>query len=181
MRRYFIIIGILSFTMSGCSASITNFKDELTGADIVRMSGNKLGGGLGRIELNAQRFEKDGVPSYSLMIVYAGPAYINIEQGQTLFITVDEARNVLNGSGSGKHRFFVSPGLVEETAYYHDVRPDIICEIAYGNCVEVMIHGLKSDISRVFSKRNFKAFQSFLDICSEKDRRLANRIVKDHN
>lgn len=148
----------------GCSATITAFFDEDTSAGFVRMQGNRLAGGITNVELNAQRFEKNDLPSYSLILVYSGPMFLNIGMGSTLILHIDDTPFELSGSGSQLYRTVVSIGLVEEKAFYHDIDPTLFQLLAHAREVTIEIHGEKTVLERHFNYRNFQGFQKFYDL-----------------
>lgn len=149
---------------SGCAAPFANFKDKDTNADITRMNGNRLAGGISYVELNAQRFEKDGIISYSLLVRYAGPIFINIESGKSLVLIIDGLSKEIGGTGSNGHRNILSLGVVEEIAYYHNLEPDLMKQIAYAKKVDVEIHGSAGSLKRYFNTNNFLKFQAFCEL-----------------
>ncbi len=150
--------------VSGCSATITTFFDEDTNAGFVRMKGNRLAGGITNVELNAQRFEKNDRPSYSLILIYSGPVFLNIGVGSTLVLRIDDTRFELSGSGSERYRTVVSVGLVEEKAFYHDVDPTLFKLLAHAREVTIEVHGEKTVLERHFKSRNFQGFKKFYDL-----------------
>jgi len=125
------------------------------------MSGNRLAGGFKTLELNAQRFLKEGNPSFSLFVVYRGPSFMEVAAGQSLVLEIDGRRVELNGRGSKDHRVPISIGLVEETSYYHDVAPDLLRDLASSTEVTVVLRGDSGTLKRRFSKKNFEAFRRF--------------------
>lgn len=173
-RESFHRIGILALCivvnlfLSGCAAPFTSFTDESTTAHIVRMNGDRLAGGISSIQLNAQRFEKEGKVSYSLFIVYSGPTFLIIGPGKSLVLIIDGARHEISGGGSEKHRSVISIGLVEETAYYHDLEPELFYRIASAKKVDVEVHGSDSVVTRSFKKKNFSKFKVFCDLYMDK-------------
>lgn len=173
-RESFHRIGILALCivvnlfLSGCAAPFTSFTDESTTAHIVRMNGDRLAGGISSIQLNAQRFEKEGKVSYSLFIVYSGPTFLIIGPGKSLVLIIDGARHEISGGGSEQHRNVISIGLVEETAYYHDLEPELFYRIASAKKVDVEVHGSDSVVTRSFKKKNFSKFKVFCDLYMDK-------------
>lgn len=154
--------------MTGCSSSLVSFRDGASSADIVRMRGSRLAGGLCFVALNAQRFEKAKTVSYSLFVVYAGPTFLNIDNGRSLVLDIDGQRQELSGQGSERHRAIVSLGLVEEKAYYHDIDPDLIRRLAYAKKVEVMVLGSQDAVRRKFKVEHFRDFRKFYDYATER-------------
>jgi hypothetical protein len=173
-RASFQRIGILAscivvtLYLSGCTAPFTSFTDESTTAHVVRMNGDRLAGGISSIQLNAQRFEKEGKVSYSLFIIYSGPTFLNIGPGKSLVLIIDGQRNEIFGGGSIQHRNVLSIGLVEETAYYHDLDPELFYRIARAKKVDVEIHGSSGVVTRYFKKKNFTKFKVFCDLYMDK-------------
>jgi hypothetical protein len=162
-----LLISVALF-MNGC-ARIASFRDDSTGADIIRLTGNKLTGhGIARVELNVQQYGKKGTFTYSLIVVHAGPQYLDIPEGPSLVVEIDGIRKGISGRGSERHRVFVTPFLVEETAYYHDIDPGLIQSIASAKQVRIEVHGSQGVVRRDFSKINFNKFKEFLDKCSGK-------------
>ena len=155
--------------LCGCTATIRSFHDEATKASIVRLSGNRLAGSIWRLELDTQRHEKAGRISYSLFVVYSAPLLVTIEPGKTLALTIDGRRTEFEGSGSTRHRVLVSPGLVEETAFYHDIDRERIREIAYAHQIIVEVRGSNSVIQRHFTERNFNSFKMFYEDIVSRD------------
>lgn len=156
-----IAFSLMTVVLCGCAASIHSFTDNATSARIVRMSGNKLAGSIWRLELDAQRHEKDGQASFSLFVVYSGPGFLAIEAGKSLVLTIDGRRTEVAGSGSARHREVLSPGLVEETAFYHDIDKELIRQIAYAKRITVEVRGANSVIQRHFEEKNFAIFKEF--------------------
>jgi hypothetical protein len=165
-NRLELLVLCLSATLflSGCAAPFSTFKDEGTNATITRMNGNRLAGGISFVELNAQRFEKEGILSYSFIVRYAGPSFINIEPGKSLVLSIDGLSKELAGSGSKGHRNIVSLGLVEEITYYHNLEPDLIRQIAYAKQVDIEIQGSAGLLKRYFNKKNFLKFKAFCEL-----------------
>jgi len=159
----FVLFSTPFICLSGCASSIVSFTDKTTDAQIVRMSGNRLAGGIAGVELNAQRFEKGNEHSYSLIVIYTGPAFINIKAGKTLVLSIDGIRHEFQGSGSGQNQHIISIGLIEEKAYYHDLTPDIFRMLAYAREVEVEILGSGKIVNRHFKEKNFLNFREFYD------------------
>jgi len=147
--------------LQGCASHFTTFRDPDTNAAITRMVGNRLAGGIPSLELNAQRYEKSGQISYSLIVRYSGMALLEIPAGETLFIIIKENRTALAGKGSEGRRNTLSVGLFEEVAYYHEVDPGIIQMMAEANDVQVEVKGSTSTSKRYFSKNNMLRFQEF--------------------
>jgi len=173
-KLLFLSITTLIFLLvTGCSSSIVVFRDEDTKARFVRMTGSRLDGGLSFVALNAQRFEKAEDVSYSLYVFYAGPIFINIDQGKTLILDIDGEVFELVGNGSERYRTFVVPGLVEEKAYYHDVNLDLIKKLAYAEKVEVMLHGSSKLLKRHLAKRHIEQFREFYEYTTK-------RVVASH-
>ena len=170
-----LCIAIAAFYLAGCAATFSSFTDESTKAHIVRMKGNRLSGGLWRAELDAQRYEKDGLISYSLFVVYTGPLFLNIEPGKSLTLLIDGKSIAIEGSGSERHRLFISPGLVEEIAYYHNIDKELVRSIADAKHVTVEVRGTKSVLERSFKKKNFNNFKEFYRNYLEKDMVSNNR------
>jgi len=162
-------IALLAFHLCGCAATIHSFTDDSTKASIVRMGGNRLAGGLWRLELDAQRHEKGGRVSYSLFVVYCGPGFITMEPGKSLVLTIDGRKAAIEGSGSARHREPIMPGLVEETSFYHDINRELIREIAYAHHITVEVRGMNSVLQRHFTERNFISFRSFYEDIASKD------------
>ena len=162
------ICACFSVIFSACSAHFVSFIDESTNAHIVRMNGNKLAGGISSLSLNVQRFEKDGQTTYSLFIIYSGPFLLNIEPGKTLTVIIDGKPNVINGSGSERHRNRVSPLTVEEIAYYHDIEPGLIRQMAYAKEVKIEVKGSSETMNRYFREKNFARFREFYSQYVEK-------------
>jgi hypothetical protein len=160
----FVLFLMTTLFISECAPSFSTFKDDNSSAMITRMNGNRLAGGISFVELNAQRFEKEGIISYSFILRYAGPTYINIEPGKSLVLIIDGLNKEISGTGSKGHRNIVSLGLVEETAYYHDLEPDLIRQIANANHVDVEIHGSTNILKRYFSKQNLLKFKTFCEL-----------------
>ncbi len=143
---------------------MVSFFDQESRAQISRMSGNRLSGGLTSVELNGQRFDKGAGLSYSLIVVYSGPTFIGIGEGKTLVLIIDGQRLEVAGSGSEKGRTTLSVGLIEEKAYYHDIDPDLIRMLAYAREVEVEIIGTRKTLNRHFKEKNFTNFRRFYDL-----------------
>jgi len=164
-----ILYGLMIlFFITGCAATpIISFTDESTNAHFVRMKDNGLAGGIGLIQLNAQRFEKKGEISFSLFVVYTGPNFIYIGSGKSLMLIIDGQRNELAGMGSEKHRNIIFLGVVEETASYHDIDPDLIRRLANAKQVEVYVKGSTDVLERHFKKINFNNFKNFYSYISE--------------
>jgi hypothetical protein len=169
-RISFNRLGLFAFCLletlllSECAAPFSTFKDEGSNADITRMNGNRLAGGMSFVELNVQRFQKEGMISYSLIVRYAGPTFVNIEPGKSLALIIDGLGKEIDGNGSKGHRNIVSLGLVEEIAYYHNVEPDLVRQIAYAKQVDVEIHGSARLLKRYFNKKNFSKFKAFCEL-----------------
>jgi len=161
MQFLFIVLFMI---ITGCAATITSFTDKDTNAHITRMRGNRLSGGFTSVELNAQRFEKNDAPTYSLIIVYSGPTFISIDSGKTLSLFIDGNQHDLQGKGSSQNRNTISIGLVEEKAYYHEVDPGLIRSLAHAKEVEVEIHGAGKVLKRHFKAKNFFAMREFYDL-----------------
>jgi hypothetical protein len=157
-----LLIAVL--LLPGCAGNFITFKDPDSNANITRMNGNKLSGGITSVELNAQRFEKQGQVSYSLFVRYLGPALIEIPPGETLFIIIKEQHKGISGRGSKGNRHPLSIGLVEEVAYYHDLDPRIIRMIADAEEVQVEVKGSTGKVERYFNKKNFLRFKEFCDL-----------------
>jgi hypothetical protein len=166
------ILFSLAFVMitCGCAATITSFTDDISKADIVRMTGNRLGGELRAVELNVQRYEKKGQISYSLFVVSTGPTLIMIDPGKSLVLEIDGVRKEISGSGSQRHRGVLSLGLAEEVAYYHDVDQELIRSIAYAKKVDVELHGSGKVLNRYFKKKNINNFRLFYDTYIKNDK-----------
>ena len=160
---------VIALFLCGCTATVHSFNDGKTNAHVERMNGNRLSGGVWRLELDAQRYEKAGQATYSLFVIYSGPGFVAIESGKSLSLTIDGRRAEIDGSGSARHREFVLPGLVEETAFYHDIDTEMIREIAYAHEVTVEIKGTNSVLQRYFKEKNFSNFQLFYE----------NIVIKD--
>ncbi|MGD0209807.1 MAG: hypothetical protein ABSC14_02360 [Desulfomonilia bacterium] len=163
MNKIILGIIIILFFITGCGHHTFYyiFTDKGTDAHFVRMRGNKLSGGICLIELDAQRFEKKDQVSYSLFIVYAGPFFINIKSGKSLVLIIDDQRHEISGKGSESHRNIVSPGLVEEKAYYHDIEPDFMRKLAYAKKIEVEVIGSTDVIKRYFEEKNLSNLKEF--------------------
>jgi hypothetical protein len=159
--RLCILSLLITLFLTSCASHLISFRDEETNAYITRMRGNRLAGGFTSVELNAQKFEKEGNLSYSLIIVYSGPAYLNIDPGKSLVLIIDGERHEITGSGSGKHREFVSFGLVEETAYYHDIDPDLIRRISQAKKIDVELHYSTKALKRYLTTKNINRFKEF--------------------
>jgi len=168
MKSSFFIV-LMAFFLCGCAATIHSFHNETNNVRIVRMSGNKLAGGIWRIELDVQRHEKKGRHSYSLFVVYSGPGFVTIESGKSLSLIIDGRRTDIEGGGSVSHRGFILPGLVEETAFYHDIDKGLIREIAYAHQITVEVRGTKAVIQRRFKELNFINFKTFYEDIVLKD------------
>ena len=164
MKNPLSIAVIVLILLSACSARTTSFTDMDSKANISRMSGNRLAGGITTVELNAQRFDKSGTPSFSLIILYSGPTFVNIGPGKTLILLIDGQRLEIAGQGSEKSRNIVSIGLIEEKAYYHDLDPDLIRMLAYAKEVEVEIIGASKVLNRHFKEQNFVNFKEFYEL-----------------
>lgn len=156
-----ILCSFTSFSLSGCASKFISFKDPETNAEITRMSGNRLSGGISLVELNAQRYEKSGDISYSLFIRYAGPSYLEITPGKSLVIIIDGNRFEIIGKGSEDHRNYISIGLVEEIAYYHNMEPEFIRLLCEAYNVHVEVKGSTTSIRRYFNNDNFSKFNEF--------------------
>ena len=165
MKLFSIFTFMILFLLSaGCAATTVSFFDQDSQAYISRMRGNRLAGGITTVELNGQRFDKGGSPSYSLIIVYSGPTFINIGAGKTLVLIIDGQRFEIPGQGSEKNRTTLSIGLIEEKAYYHDLAPDLVRMLAYSREVEVEITGSSKVLNRHFKEKNFINFREFYEL-----------------
>lgn len=158
-----LVIFLILICFAGCSPSIISFNDKDIKANFVRTRGSRLEGGFSFVSINAQRFEKKDNVSYSLFVVYAGPYFINIEEGKTLVLVIDGQRFELKGKGSKKHRGYVSIGLVEEKAFYHDVVPDIIRRLSSALHVDIEIIGSKDKLKRHLGEKDMNNFRMFYD------------------
>jgi len=161
MKRTILIDAMILVLLTGCANHISSFQDVSTKAHFVRMNSSRLAGGFSFVTLNAQRYEKQGETSYSLFVVYAGPTFINIDAGKSLILLIDGQRHELAGRGSAGHRILVSLGLVEEKAYYHDIDPELIRQIAYAKKVEVVVKGSTDFVKRYLKDKNFSDFKNF--------------------
>lgn len=148
--------------LAACTPRIDSFTDPASSAGFLRMRGNRLSGGISTVELNAQRFVKASATSYSLAVVYRGPGRLGIGPGATLALTVDDEVVELDGRGSGDACIVISPGVVEETAYYHNVDLSLIERIAAAREVGVEVRGKDTTLRRHFTRRNFEAFLDFV-------------------
>lgn len=167
--KVFYPVLVLALLLYGCAARIHSFTDDATSARIERMSGNRLAGGMWRLELDAQRHEKGRQVSYSLFVVYSGPVFAAIEPGKTLALTIDGRKIGIEGSGSAGHRDVILPGLVEETAFYHDIDRQLIHEITYAQRVTVEVRGTSFVLQRHFKERNFTSFRAFYENIVSRD------------
>lgn len=149
--------------LQGCGTSITAFTDKGSHAEIIRMRGNRLAGGITSVELNVQRYEKREAPSISLIVIYTGPFFLNLEEGKSLALTIDGTRVDISGAGSCQHREHVSLGLIQETAYYHEIDPEMIRSIAYAHQVHVELSGSSGVVRRHFNDGNFRHFKEFFE------------------
>jgi hypothetical protein len=163
MSKIILSLMIL-FLMAGCAhTTYSIFTDKETNAHIVRMNGNRLSGGISYVALDPQRYEKQGQISYSLIIKYQGPSFMNIGSGKSLVIIFDGQRKELTGIGSEGHREIVSLGLVNEAAYYHDIEPDLIRRLAYAKKVVIEVHGSPDVLTRYFKEKNLSNMKEFYD------------------
>lgn len=169
MGNILVCLLLVCLTLSGCGARIVSFTDKYTRAKIMRMNGNRLAGGITSVELNVQRFEKGDNSSISLIVVYTGPFFLNLEAGNTLTIIMNGARINLFGAGSMGYREHVSLGLVQETAYYHDVDPELLKRIAFAEEVYVEIQTNSKVIRRHFNNNNFNNFRKFYQVLTQID------------
>jgi hypothetical protein len=152
------------FLLTGCGhTTLSIFTDRETNAHIVQMNENRLSGGISYVALDAQRYEKEGQISYTFIIKYQGLSFINIDAGKSLVIIFDGQRNELAGRGSEKYRGIVSLGLVKETAYYHDIDPDLIRKLAYAKKIVVEVHGSTDALTRYFNEKNLSNLKEFYD------------------
>ena len=55
----------------------------------------------------------------------------------------------------------MSPGLVEEKAYYHDIEPDFMRKLAYAKKIEVEVIGSTDVIKRYFEEKNLSNLKEF--------------------
>lgn len=168
MNKRAIFFLIIIFLMIGCSSQIISFKDNNTGAEILRTRASRLVGGISFVTLNAQRFEKGDDISYTLFVVYAGPSFLNIESGRSLVVSIDGQRHEFTGKGSSDHRTVVSLGLVEEKAYYHDIDPNIIRKLAYAKKVEIVVKGSSDSVKRHLNGSHIATFREFYDYSVER-------------
>jgi hypothetical protein len=167
VNKLFLFI-LMNIFLSGCASHFISFTDESSNATIVRMNGNRLAGGMSSLELNAQRFEKEGQISYSLFIRYSGLFFLNIDQGKSLLLIIDGQPTQITGSGSNGRRNYISIGLVEEVAYYHNIEPDLIRKIAYAKQVEIEVQGSTTVLKRYFKTKNLLIFKEFYNSYMEK-------------
>ena len=168
MNKWVVFFSIIISLMAGCSSQIIAFKDNDTDAEILRTRMNRLSGGISFVTLNAQRFEKGDDISYTLFVVYAGPSFLNIESGRSLVVFIDGQRHEFTGKGSSDHRNVVSLGLVEEKAYYHDIDPDVIRQLAYAKKVEIVVKGSSDSMKRHFNGSHIATFREFYDYSVER-------------
>jgi hypothetical protein len=155
------VLAIVLPAALSCAPAVKSFTDPSGTAEFHRMSANRLSGGFFTLDLNAQCCIRQGVPSYSLMAVYRGPSFLNVEPGETLVLDVDGRRTEFFGRGSRDHRVRVFIGLVEETAFYHDVDPALFGALGEAGAVKVVLRGSSAVVSRHFGPKNFKAFKEF--------------------
>jgi hypothetical protein len=170
MKKLIYYIGLtLSIGILGCASylasySVKTMNDEFDGYTINRMQKNRLGGGilLGSIvDLNVQKFVKDSLVVYSLIVRYEGHDWLFIQNGESLILLVDNERIGLVGDGSVSHRDVLSGGLVKEQAWYDNITPEQLKKIAYATEVKIKIIGSQYHAERYFTSQNFQNFQQF--------------------
>jgi hypothetical protein len=148
--------------VTGCGhTTYSFFNDKKSNTHIVRMNGNRLAGGIRYVALDAQRYEEGGQISYSLIIRYQGPLFINIDSEKPLVIIIDGQRNELTGRGSKGHQHHVSLGVINESAYYHGIKPGFIKKLAYAKKIVVEIHGSTDILTRYFKEKNLSNLKEF--------------------
>ena len=161
MSKIFFSLTIF-FLIAGCGhATYSFFNNRKTNIHIVRMNGNRMAGGIYYVALDAQRYEEGDKISFSLIIKYQGPLFINIDNKKPLVIIIDGQRNELIGKGSQDHQDIVFIGSVIESAYYHDIKPSLIKKLAYAENIVVEIHGSTNTLTRYFNEKNLSNFKEF--------------------
>lgn len=149
-----------SVLAAACSHHVITITPPGSEARIIRMVGNRIPGGIDTVEFNAQRFAKGAESSYSLIVVYRGSKPPGIGPGKTLRITLDDTSYEFTGNGS--QRSTIIPGVVEETAFYHDIDPSILIRLAGTKTAAIEISGRARTITRRLTAKNLKAFNDFM-------------------
>lgn len=154
----------LSLSLMSCASTtgyVKTIKDDFDNYVINRMQGNKVNAkGIRILELNAQKYQKDKLINYSLMVRLVDGGWFFIKRGESLVFLVDGERIGLTGRGSSKHREVLSGGTIVEKAWY-TITPDQLKKIAFANNVRGKLTGSKYFTELSLSEDNLKNFRSF--------------------
>jgi len=148
----------------GCvSYQVKVIKDDFDGHTIYEMEGNALENmtlSYNQLQLNLQKFVKDGNEEFSLIAMYFSPDWIFIEEGESLKLIVDGEKITLSSKkGSQGHREVFS-GTIREMAWY-DIDIETIRKLAFGKEGKVKIIGDKYFDEYIIGKNNFVIFNKF--------------------
>ncbi len=153
----------LSISLMNCAPTtgyVKTIKDDFDNYVINRMQGNKVNAkGIRILELNAQKYQKNKLINYSLMVRLVDGDWLFIRRGESLVFLVDGERIGLTGKGSSKHREVLS-GTIVEKAWY-TITPEQLKKIAFANSVKGKLTGSQYFTELSLSEDNIKNFRSF--------------------
>ena len=158
------MLATLFFSLISCASTtgyVKTIKDDFDNYVINRMQSNKVAAkGIRKLELNAQKYQKDKYINYSLMVRLVNRKWFFIRKGESLVFLVDGERIGLTSNGSSKNRKVISGGTIVEKAWY-TLTPEQLKKIAFATSVRGKLTGRNSFTTLSLSEANLKSFRNF--------------------
>lgn len=159
--KYFIYI--LSFFFISCSSyKVKTYYDEFDYYEWFRFENNIITEDyLGiDIEINPQKWVQGETVIYSLQIILKGKDELNIEEGYSLLLSIDDQRINLGNDVNKSFRKNLSTNKVYEEAWF-EVSEDILYNLAFSDNCKFKINGTSEFIKGEFSDFNKTTFKEF--------------------
>ena len=159
--KYFIYI--LSFFFISCSSyKVKTYYDEFDHYEWFRFENNIITEDyLGiDIEINPQKWVQGETVIYSLQIILKGKDELNIEEGYSLLLSMDDQRINLGNDVNKSFRKNLSNKKVYEEAWF-EVDEDILYNLAFSENCKFKINGTSEFIKGEFSDFNKTTFKEF--------------------
>jgi len=175
MKNSFLRVLFICFLCGGCST--TNFKiihhaDAFDGYVIDRTEGNYIDAtNLSCwISLDVLKTSLKGSQDYNLILEFRAPEWLNIGNGESLVLLVDNERLGFIGEGSIKNRKVITGQFGSwsvEIAKYSITKDELI-KIANASEIKMKIKGESNFVERSLNKENINNFKNFVNSIGQK-------------
>ena len=154
---------ILSFFIISCSSyNVKSYYDEFEHYEWFRYENNKVKEDyIGvDLEINPQKWVQGETEIYSLQIVLIGKEELEIDEGYSLLLSIDDQRVTLGNNSKKSIRNYISNSKIYEEAWF-EIDKDILYNLAFSENIKFKINGKTEFIKGEFSDFNKKTFKVF--------------------